>query len=120
MTSTQTMEPSRRAYAAAGKLGRKAARNDTWLEVVLDDLDLAATGGDAATAHRESWQQTDHWRELYGRPLSDLADQQARRLGVTDCEPRFFHLYEPLVDAFWDAWEEAVRFWDLAESAGLT
>jgi len=108
--------PSKRAFTAARQLAREAAQNDHWLCPELDGID-ESDPGDIGTAHRESWQQTCHWEHFYGSRLSALADQQARRFGVLTFEERYFGLYEPLVDAFWNEWEERSGFWDAVNTA---
>ena len=106
-------QPSKRAYDAVRKLAREAARNDHWMVPELDGLDGA---DDISTAHRESWQQTCHWEHYYGTAISRIVDQQERRFCAPgeslDCEARYFRLYEPLLDAFWEEWEEKSGFWD--------
>jgi len=111
----RNIQPSQRAYAAVRKLARNAAKNDNWLQPELDGID-EGDPGDIGTAHRESWQQTCHWEHFYGRPTSTLADQQQRRFGELTFEERYFGLYEPLVDAFWDEWEETIGFWDVVNA----
>ena len=102
------MEPSARAFAAVRKLTRQALQ-DGWLEPCVDGLPVG-TAGDVLTAHRAAWEQTDHWERLYGRRISEIVDQQERRLGPMNCETRYHCLYEPLVDAFWTEWEAKSGF----------
>jgi len=112
----RSIEPSKRAYAAVCKLARDAAQNDNWLQPELDGIS-EANPGDIGMAHRESWEQTCHWEHYYGRRISELASQQARRFGEITWEERYFGLYQPLVDAFWDEWEEAAGFWEVVNAA---
>ncbi len=42
---------------------------------------------------------------------------QERRFGQLEWEDRYYGLYLPLKEAFWDEWEEKSGFWDEAEKA---
>jgi len=113
--------PSQRAFSAVRKLARDAAKNDNWLCPELDGLLDSEKDGDIGMAHRDSWQQTCHWEHYYGRPINELVEQQTRRLarryGPLEFEERYYGLYDPLVDAFWEEWESHVGFWTAVEEA---
>ena len=115
------IKPSERALAAARKLARDAVRRDHWLlphpEEDIQDTDTLADLGEISERHRSGWEQTDHFHLLYGRRLSDLANAQMRRFGPMEWEERYYNLYLPLKDAFWDEWEDKAGFWEKAEKA---
>ena len=121
MTLTLTrkeIEPSGRAYEAVRKLARHAAKHDGWMQPELDDL--GGDHGDIGSEHRSSWEQTCHWEHFYGNEISRIVDQQERRFSrdePLEFEQRDYGLYEPLVDAFWEEWEERAGFWAAVEAA---
>jgi hypothetical protein len=116
------IEPSARAIAAVEKMARDAAKNDHWMTFSgLDDL-TGTDGndpGDIAASHREQWEQTCHWEHFYGNEISRICDQQERRFSrePLEFEPRYYGLYLPLVDAFWEAWEDASDLYGKIEAA---
>ncbi len=103
------IKPSERAFARVRKMAREAAKTDNWLTVELDDL---RGHDDLALEHRAGWEQTCHWEHYYGSAISTIADSQARRFGELSWEEQYWGLYDPLKDAFWETWEEAVGFWE--------
>ncbi len=112
-------EPSGRAFEAVRKLARHAAKHDGWMCPEVDDLSDEIYG-DKGTAHREQWEQTCHWEHFYGKEISRIVDQQERRLSPREpmeFEERYYGLYQPLVDAFWEEWEERAGFWEAVAAA---
>lgn len=120
-TTKREIKPSERAIAAARKLARDAVKRDNWLlphpEEDIRDTDILADLGEISERHRSSWEQTDHFHLLYGTRLSELADAQERRFGGIEWEERYYGLYLPLKEAFWDEWEGKSSFWGKAEKA---
>jgi hypothetical protein len=120
-TTKREIKPSERALEAARKLARDAVNRDHWLspypEEDIQDTDTLADLGEICLRHRDSWEQTDHFRLLYGARLSQLADAQERRFGQLEWEQRYYELYLPLKEAFWDEWEDRSGFWGKAEKA---
>jgi hypothetical protein len=120
-TTKREIKPSGRALAAARKLARDAVKRDHWLspypEEDIRDADTLADLGDISERHRSSWEQTDHFHLLYGTRLSQLADAQECRFGQLEWEERYYGLYLPLKEVFWDEWEDKSGFWDKAEKA---
>ena len=68
-------------------------------------------------------EETDHFDHFYRQPIGDLALMEALRYGIGrdqskdgkfwiggfhDWETYHYALFTPLIDAFWDVWEEAV------------
>ncbi len=106
------ISPSARAVATVEKMGRDAAKKDTWMTFSgLDDL-TGTDGndpGEIASSHRAAWEETEHWTHFYGNEITSICDQQERRFSrePLEFEQRYYGLYLPLVDAFWEAWEEA-------------
>ena len=115
MRTKVEIEPSQRAFEAVKRLARKAAREDGWLQPSVEEHDIADTDdiGEIALNHRVGWQETTNWELTWGRQISLIVDQQEQRflprgdlsLGS---ETRYYALYEPLLEAFWDEWEERV------------
>lgn len=120
-TAKQDIRPSERALAAARKLARDAVKRDHWLqpypEEDIRDTDTPADLGEISERHRDGWEQTDHFHLLYGTRLSELADTQERRFGPMEWEERYYELYLPLKEAFWDEWEDRSGLWGKAEKA---
>ena len=115
MKTKVEIEPSQRAFEAVKRLARKAVREDGWLQPCVEDHDVANTDdiGEIALNHRAGWQETTNWELTWGRQISLIVDQQERRflprgdLSIGS-ETRYYALYEPLLEAFWDEWEERV------------
>ena len=86
-------------------------------EEEIKDTDTLADLGEISQRHRSAWEQTDHFRLLYGERLASLADAQEHRFGPMEWEARYYELYLPLKEAFWDEWEDRIGFWGKAETA---
>jgi hypothetical protein len=127
MTKTlRDISPSKEALAKARKMGEEAAKNDTWMEplpeehIQDDDPDDVGT---MSEEHKDAWCGTEHFQHHYGRPLSDLTDEEEERItgevgGLSHIDlGRYEGLYIPLRDAFFDAWEEGVKFYEKAQVA---
>jgi len=114
---TATKAPSKRALAKASALGRQAAR-DSWMAPCPEEYP-SRNLGDISQAHRDGWEETLHFAHYYGRTLDGIADSEAERLyggvGNVSAETRHYTLYDPLRDAFWDAYEESTGFYALAK-----
>jgi hypothetical protein len=119
--TNRDIQPSERALEAARKLARDAVKRDHWLspcpEEDIQDTETLADLGEISQRHRDGWEQTDHFQLLYGKRLTELADAQERRFGPMDWEERYYELYLPLKEAFWDEWEDKSGFWEKAEKA---
>jgi len=115
------IQPSKRALEAARKLARDVVKRDHWLsphpEEEIKDSNTLADLGEISQRHRDGWEQTDHFQLLYGTRLNELADAQERRFGQLEWEERYYNLYLPLKEAFWDEWEDKSGFWEKAEKA---
>ena len=120
-TTKREIKPSNRALDAARKLARDAVKRDHWMlpcpEEEIKDTDTLADLGEISQRHRDAWEETDHFRLLYGNRLSHLADAQEQRFGPMEWEQRYYELYLPLKEAFWDEWEDRIGFWGKAETA---
>lgn len=111
-------KPSQRAFIAIRRLARKAAKTDWWMRPCFDSIDFDE---DVFQQHRSQWEETEHFNHFYGQQLSNLAVQQARRFKVElDTEIRYSCFYQPLLDAFWDEWEETLDFGDLISQNTMT
>lgn len=120
-TTTRDIKPSNRALEAARKLAQDAVKRDHWMlpypEEEIEGTDTLADLGEISQRHRDAWEETDHFRLLYGARLSELADAQECRFGQMEWEERYYELYLPLKEAFWEEWENRSGFWDQAENA---
>ncbi len=106
------------AKEQARELARKAAKEDDWLEPVMDDRDqVKATYYDPSNwddfqqKHRCNWSETEHYNYRYDLPLSILTGSQQVKEDDPDV---WYEAYRELTDIFWDEWEEAVglrKFW---------
>lgn len=105
------IEPSQRAFEAVRRLAREAFRTDGWMTPVVEDLMDEDTDdiGDLVMTHRSQWEQTCQFELLWGARISEIVDQQEARFERLDLavrwEDRYYGLYEPLKEAFWEEWE---------------
>jgi hypothetical protein len=122
---TQLQKLTQKALAQARKMGREAAKEDGWMEPLPEEHD-ETDYGEFTDAHREGWEQTNHFWHYYGQPLYDLAHEEAEKKGVTPQTTREYGVavhesfYCPLKDEFWEVWEEKVKLyekWDKAHAA---
>jgi hypothetical protein len=109
--------PSRNAFNTAAKLGRFAAKNDGWMEPVAEarHRDALTDFGQFEQEQINGWEETCHFEHYYGRPLSDLAEQQARRQGLDKAdnwETWYYTFYLPLRDEFWECWCARVNLYE--------
>lgn len=106
------IEPSQRAFEAVRRLAREAFRTDGWMTPVVEDLMDEDTDdiGQLVTEHRSQWEQTCQFEILWGARISEIVDQQEARfvrLGLhVRWEDRYYGLYEPLKEEFWEVWEQ--------------
>ncbi len=120
MSSSDRIKPSERAFNLVRQLARKAAKTDHWMEICLEDVDLRSDPGEIGCRHREQWEETCHWERFYGNEITLIVDTQERRLSPhepLEFEQRYYGLCQPLVDAFWDEWEDKVGLWAAIENA---
>lgn len=102
----------------AREIARKAAKQDGWMEPVMDLSDFQKTVyydpenyDDYERRHRDSWEETCHFSIKYGLQLKDLAETQQERAENFDL---WYAAYDELKEAFWEAWQEEVGlhlFW---------
>ena len=104
--------PSQRAYNQVKTLARQAAKHDNWLEPLFDNVKEIKDFGQYSLVHRERWEQTDHFETFYGKNLTDIADQQAKRYNVSrlDNWEAWNEFYQELKETFWETWEDQTDF----------
>ena len=113
LRTKRDIEPSGRAFDAARKLAREAFKKDKWMTPCIEDTDIGDETDETQIMlnHRASWEQTEHWNQTWGKRLSQLTDQQEKRFLAPgdvelEWERRYYGLYQPLLETFWDTWDE--------------
>jgi hypothetical protein len=126
----QNIAPRPEAFAEVRRLAQHAAKHDNWMDVCADDIiddvrkrEARKDYGQFVGYHREGWEETNHFDHFYRQVIGDLAltealpfnvgrDQSADGKfwigGYRNWEAYHYEIFCPLVDAFWETWEDAV------------
>lgn len=87
--------PSAAAYARVSQLASAS------------DIHMTPTGEtDDLQEECDGWEETDYFQVVYGRPIRDIAEEEAAAQGITDGEVIHYCFYEELKDHFWEEWLE--------------
>lgn len=110
----QDVKPSEETEAKVRELAVDAAKNDNHMQPAFDGrAGREPTWSEFQDAHRSTWMETCHFEHYYGNVISDLCDDEEVRfvgkVGDLGFDDRRYGLYEPLIDLFWDTWEQEVH-----------
>jgi hypothetical protein len=116
-----------------------AAETDDWMTPVVDEhigrkdqMEATRDYGQFVGYHRDSWGSTDHFSLLYRESIGQIALEEALPYGVgrdlsedgkfwvggfNDWEAYHYDIFEPLLDEFWETWENAQNLYDLWDRA---
>ena len=120
---TTTLEqPSKTCLEKARRLARDAAKNDNWMEAVVEEAKEYDDYGEFTQRHQERWEETCHFDHYYRTQLEELAHgqnrQYQRKTGVVLAwEGWYYAFFLPLKEAFWEEWEEKVGLYKKWEEA---
>jgi hypothetical protein len=114
---SRDIKPSETAFEKVRRMARRAFKKDGWMTPCVEEEDSDDIN-EMVLNHRDHWMETNHWEYYYSRPISDIVDTQERRFsGDLTWEERYYGLFEPLVEAFWDEWENKWDIYSLAKKA---
>lgn len=102
------IRPSQEAMDHVTYLAQRAAAEDGWMQPTPEDH-TEELYEDFIQAHRSGWENSTHFQAYYGDKLSNLCDREEMRWPPLDTEVRYYALYPPILDLFWDTWEEEVE-----------
>lgn len=111
MQQIESIAPSPAAIRLAIKLGGEMAARDAEVRPDLSNASRYANYLRFRDAHREKWEHSDHFIETWQERLSDVADNEGRRLGLRQddamqaWETVYNDLMVPLRNLFWEEWE---------------
>lgn len=115
--------PREGALTKASLLGQSAAKHDGWMTPCIDEI--KATDLSQATLESEGeWEATTHFQDIYANRLLQMAQEEADGVYPSwedqpDCTMIVYEqFYQPLKDAFWEAWEDGVGFADKFNNKG--
>jgi len=109
--------------------GQEAAHNDRWMvPCYQEEIEERLVGGgsldldvdEILLAHRQAWEETDHFQLMYGRFMRDEAiDKLVSSLPPWNPpQPFILEMVQQLEhERFWDGWEDEVGARDLIEKA---
>jgi len=107
-------EATKEALELAYKLGKRAARADTWMKVTMEGIEEHLEFGDFQTFHRESWEQTDHFQCGWLEEIIKISEADANKQNVFMHTGDHMTWYEgfnvPCKESFWEGWEEVNKF----------
>lgn len=108
-------EASDKDLNAAARLGRRMAKEDTWITPVYEDKDDYENFGEFTMHHRGGWEETCQFGLLWDERLRNLVDAAADRYYISstaDWQSWHYGFYEPMKEALWDAWEAKVKLYE--------
>lgn len=104
------VEPSENSRTAVEVMARKAVMSDNHMTPIFEDRLNRKDWSDFQDRHRSAWEETEHFEYHYAKPIRRLVDFDENRIateiGLLKRETRLYYLYDPLIELFWDTWEE--------------